>query len=294
MINQIIYMKITYLLLTLCGLWTTLVGQTFHQYENNKFGSRKITVLKLTPDTLEIKCNLNPSERCACEGFEIFKLSKNERGNYYSDLGSDGDRFIEANIYDGKIKSFVVNKGEYNCCEVASGIYLVKPTPPAGSTTTPKLSTVNAAPKEFFNYWNNFQSKMNNTDSIKEHIHFPYGIKCNWLYDYTQISSSDFQEYGVDVFVNGNAFIGTPFATFNYPKNKGLFISPVITYDYNILPYMNEDFVTFFKQQFGSLDDIYIVADLAHYFEEGSYKAYFRAKNDTFEFIGFEGSEQGD
>lgn len=284
-------MKFNCLILFFCALCTQLFGQTFHLYENNKFGSRKITVVKFAPDTLEIKCNLNPSERCACAGFEIYKLTKNANGNYLS----QDNQVIEANIYDGKIKSFIVKGNrDYHCCEVWSGIYLVKPTPPSGSTTTPKLSSVNAAPKAFYDFWNAFQIKMNNTDSIKPFIHFPYAIKSNSLYDYTQISATEFQEYGVDIFVNGNAFIGTPFATFNYPKSKGLFISPLIAFENDAIPYINEDFIAFFKRQYGSLDQIYIVAELAHYFEEGGYKAYFRAYDGTFEFIGFEGMEQGD
>lgn len=274
-------------------LFSHFFSQNFHLYQDNEFNSRKVSILKLSPDSLELKCFLDPSERCACESFEIYKLSKNQDGDYVGEVYGNST-FIKAHCYEGKIKSIIIkNNRYYHCCELMSGIYLIKPTPPSGSKTTPKLTMVNAVPKKFLDYWETFKSRMNNSDSILQYIDFPYAVKCNYL-DVTQVSLNEFQEMGVDVFVNGNAFIGNAFFEGNYPKNKGLFFSRILYFEEGTIPYLNDEFNSFFNHKFENLDEIYMVADLTHYFEEGGYKAYFRASNGSFQFIGFEGMEQGD
>jgi hypothetical protein len=223
--------KINFLSFLFTLVFTNLYGQTFHLYENNNFVPGKISVVKFKADTLEIKCFLNPSEQCACGSYDIYELTKNQFGNYYAPLNYGDDesqnKFIQANLYEGKIKSISIKyHKDYHCCEVSSGIYLVKPTPPSGSKTTPKLSTVNAAPKQFYDFWNAFKAKMNNKDSIKPLIHFPYGLNCNYLGE-KQITLDDFSKYGTEVFGGGNAFIKNTFSDYAFPKNKGLFFGQI-------------------------------------------------------------------
>ena len=291
--------KINFLSFLFALVFSNLYGQTFHLYENNKFQTRKISVGKFKADTLEIKCFLNPSERCVCESYEIYALTKNQFGNYCAQLNNGEDesqnKFIQANLYDGKIKSITI-KGNmvYDCCGVSSGIYLVKPTPPSGSKNTPKLSTVNAAPKQFYDFWNTFKAKMNNTDSIKPLIHFPYGLNCNHS-DIKQITLDDFSKYSTEY---GNTFFENTFRDYafpTFPNNKGLFFGQLFDFDGVALPYLSEELKNHFITQFGNLNGIYVVSELSNYYQASHCKAYFRAKNDSFEFIGFEGFiEQGD
>jgi hypothetical protein len=284
--------KINFLSFLFAIVFSNLYGQTFHLYENNQFETRKISVGKFKADTLEIKCFLEPiGQYCACESYEIYALTKNQFGNYCS---QDGYIQAQANLYDGKIKSILINSCAHShCCDVFGGNYLVKPTPPSGSKNTPKLSTVNAAPKQFYDFWNTFKAKMNNTDSIKPLIHFPYGLNCNYL-DVKQITLEDFSKYGTEVFGGGNAFIKNTFSDYAYPKNKGLFFGQMFCDEGSYLSYISEELKNHFITQFGNLNGIYVVSELSDYYQASGYKAYFRAKDDSFEFIGFEGLEQGD
>jgi hypothetical protein len=56
------------------------------------------------------------------------------------------------------------------------------------------------------------------------------------------------------------------------------------------LPYLSEELKNHFITQFGNLNGIYVVSELVY----GLQKAYFRAKDDSYEFIGFEYVEEGD
>jgi hypothetical protein len=294
--------KINFLSFLFALVFSNLYGQTFHLYEHYKFETRKISIVKLTPDTLEIKCFLNPSERCACESYDIYKLTKNQFGNYYAPLNYGEDeiqnRYIQANLYDGKIKSISI-KGNlvYQCCEVSSGIYLVKPTPPSGSKTTPKLSTVNAAPKQFYDFWNAFKAKMNNKDSIKPLIHFPYFFANGNSLTGIQITLDDFSKMDYDTEFR---FIKNIFTDYAYPNNKGLFFSQIFDFDGEVLTYLSQELKNHFTTQFGNLNGIYVVSELPSHnqvtysSDDVLQKAYFRAKDDSYEFIGFEYVEQGD
>lgn len=265
-----------------------LKAQNFFLYEGGKFQSSKISLVSITADTVTIKMFFPSSERCACEPSEIFKLSKNDKGDFFIHPNDDEEKFIQANVYDGKVQSICIKSDYMMCCDLIGGIYLAKPTPPSGSTVTPKLQMLNAAPKRFLDYWTDFQSHLNTKDSIISFISFPYGIDCNYLYDVTSVTEQDFNENGIDVFVNGNAFISNTFSSMNYPKNKGLYFGLFMG------GYMSENIKSFITNKYGDLENIYIVSELPN-FEQGSgYKAYFRETNGSFKFIGFEGIEQGD
>jgi hypothetical protein len=297
--------KINFLSFLFALVFSNLYGQTFHLYENNKFQTRKISVVKFTADTLEIKCFLNPSVQCVCDPYDIYKLTKNQFGNYCAPLNYGDDdsqnKFIQANLYDGKIKSISIKGNKlYHCCDVASGIYLVKPTPPSGSKTTPKLSIVNAAPKQFYDFWNAFKAKMNNKDSIKPLIHFPYFFANGNSLTGTQITLDNFSKYSTEEFRYGFTFINNIFTDYAYPKNKGLFFGQIFDFDGEVLTYLSEELKNHFITQFGNLNGIYVVSELPSYFKQVTYnydvlqKAYFRAKDDSYEFIGFEYIELGD
>jgi hypothetical protein len=284
--------KINFLSFLFTLVFSNLYGQTFHLYENNKFETRKISVVKFKADTLEIKCFLNPSEQCACRSYDIYELTKNQFGNYYAPLNYGDDesqnKFIQANLYEGKIKSISIKEyKDYHCCEVSSGIYLVKPTPPSGSKTTPKLSTVNATPKQFYDFWNAFKAKMNNKDSIKPLIHFPYFFANGNSLSGIQITLDDFSKMDYNTEFR---FIKNIFTDNAYPKNKGLFFGQIFDFDGVALPYLSEELKNHFITQFGNLNGIYVVSELVY----GLQKAYFRAKDDSYEFIGFEYVEEGD
>ena len=181
-----------------------------------------------------------------------------------------------------------------HCCDVGYGIYLVKPTPPSGSKTTPKLSTVNAAPKQFYDFWNAFKAKMNNKDSIKPLIHFPYFCADGYRSIGTQITLDNFSNYSTEAFKHGYQFINNIFNDYAYPNNKGLFFGQIFDFDGDVRTYLSEELKNHFTTQFGNLNGIYVVSELSNYYQASDYKAYFRAKDDSFEFIGFEGLEQGD
>ena len=296
--------KINFLSFLFAIVFSNLYGQTFHLYENNKFQTRKISVVKFTADTLEIKCFLNPSVQCVCDPYDIYKLTKNQFGNYLAPLNYGDDdsqnKFIQANLYEGKIKSISIKGNKlYHCCDVASGIYLVKPTPPSGSKTTPKLSIVNAAPKQFYDFWNAFKAKMNNKDSIKPLIHFPYFCADGYRRTGIQITLDDFSKMDYDTEFR---FIKNIFTDYAYPKNKGLFFGEIFDFDGEVLTYLSEELKNHFTTQFGNLNGIYVVSELPSYFKKVTYtsvdevlqKAYFRAKDNSFEFIGFDYAELGD
>jgi hypothetical protein len=279
-------MKYIYLI-TFCFYLNSVIGQNYFLYSEKKFQSEKITLVKITQDTVALKFYFKSSQQCACED-EIFYLTKNANGDFYSHPHEDENQFIQANIYAGKIKSILVKSSwEGPCCNLTSGIFIAKPAPPSGSTTTPKLQSLNFAPERFVNFWNSFQSKMKQTDSIIEMIDFPYVINCNFL-DETQISKSQFQENGTEIYVNGNAFISNTFSASFYPNNKGLAIGK------HTDGYMSEPIRSFIQQKFGDLENIYFISELPNFETETGYKAYFRESNGTFKFIGFEGIVQGD
>lgn len=276
------------LFITFCLIVSQTFSQNLNLYYSGKFQKDKITVAKVTNDTIDIKCFFESSETCACETFEVFQLTKNTNGDFITTLHDNEEEFIEVNVYEGKINSILIQSNWGGpCCNLISGIYLVKPAPVAGSTATPKLTTLNVAPKRFMDFWETFQSKMSITDSVIKLIDFPYAVNCNFL-DVSNISLYEFKENGVDVFVNGNAFIKNTFSTMNHPKNKGLFFGKQSGL------YINEYLSAGFTEKYGDLRNIYVISELAHYNEEGGYKAYFHESNGTFHFIGFEGMEQGD
>lgn len=265
-----------------------LKAQNYYQFSSGKFQTEKVTVVKVSEDTISVKLYFYSSERCACEETETFKLAKNEVGDYAIHPYDDESKIIQANVYDGKVKSILIKSSwDGPCCNINSGIFIQKPTPPAGSTTVPKVTSLNAAPKRFLDFWTDFQSKMNNTDSIIPMISFPYIVDCNYL-DVTKITLSDFKENGVEVFFNGNAFISHTFSTMNYPKNKGLYFGKFMD------GYLSETVSSFITANYTNLDNVYVVSELINFEQIGGYKAYFIESNGTFKFIGFEGIEQGD
>jgi hypothetical protein len=280
-------MKYTILLLFCLLAWKTF-SQNFNLYEFGKFQKNKITGIKVTNDTIEIKCYLESSESCACESWERFYLTRNASGDFICHPYDDEDNFIQANVYDGKIKSILIKYNAFEpCCSLVSGIYLMKPAPAAGSKVTPKLTSLNAAPKRFLDFWETFQAKMNLTDSIIKHIDFPYAINCSFLDD-SEISQNQFKENGVEIYVNGNAFISKTFQKSFYPNNKGLAIVKYVD------GYMSELMRAFITNKYENLENIYVVSELPNFETESGYKAYFRESNGSFYFIGFEGMEQGD
>ena len=267
----------------------SIIAQTnYYDYYGGKFHSEKITVVKVSADTVTLKFYFQSSQQCACEASELFKLTKNSYGDFFTHPYDNNEKFIQANVYDGKVKSIVVKSSSDDpCCNINSGVFVLKPAPPSGSKITPALKILNAAPIRFLNYWNAFQIKMAQTDSIIDLMEFPYAISCNYL-DGTEVSFNEFKKYGTEIYGNGNAFIKNTFSSSNYPINKGLYLGKYVD------GYMDESLNNFFTRKFGNLENIYIISELAFYENEIGYKAYFRESNGTFKFIGFEGNEQGD
>ena len=281
-------MKIAYSIL-LVVLLNSIVAQTnYYNYYDGGFHPEKITVVKVSNDTVTLKFYFQSSERCQCEDSELFKLTKNSYGDFFSQPYNNEGEFIQANVYGGKVNSIVVKSSpEDPCCSLIAGIFLTKPTPPSGSTTTPALQSLIVVPERFLTYWNTFQQKMQVKDSIINKIDFPYAIDLSYL-NTGEVSKSEFDLNGIQTFVNGNAFITNNFSELSNPKNKNLFIGK---YDGG---YMSEKLSSFFTNKFGNLEHIYVVANLCCYTESTAYKAYFREQNSAFKFIGFEGVEQGD
>jgi len=275
-------------ILTFFFILNIVSAQNYFQYEGAKFNSEKITLVKMSPDTIALKLYFHSSHSCACESSEIYYLTKNLIGDFIVNINNSESDYIQANLLKGKVTSIIIKSQSYEpCCNIPSGIFLIKPTPPSGSSTTPKLQSLIVVPERFLIYWNNFQQKMKVKDSIINNIDFPYAIDLSYL-DEGEVSKSEFDLNGTQIFVNGNAFITNKFSELNNPKNKNLFIGK---YDGG---YMSEILSSNFANKFGDLEQIYVVADLNYYSESGGYKAYFREKNGTFKFIGFEGVEQGD
>jgi len=277
-----------HILAMLCFLILNIVySQNYFQYSGSKFQSEKITLVKMTPDTIILKLYFYSSQSCACETSEKYYLTKNLMGDFFVNVNDSETDFIQANLMNGKVKSIEVSAGWTGpCCNLPTGVFLSKPVPPSGSTTTPKLQSIVAAPERFLNYWNSFQNKMKITDSIINEIEFPYIIDCSYL-DQGEVIRTEFEKNGTEIYVNGNAFISGVFSNYNYPKNKNLYIGR-----YND-GYMSELLSTSFTNRFGNLKNIYVVSDLKYYEEGTGYKAYFRESNGTFKFIGFEGVEEG-
>ncbi len=261
-------------------------SQTLYLTEGGKFFPNKITIGKITPDTVYLKVHHTSSERCACESAESFEAVKNEVGEYAVDLY---DGYVKVNVIAGKATSVnVYGPIDYECCMVSTGDYIAKPAPPAGSKTSGKLTKVNAAPEDFLTFWKSFQSKMKDKDSITPHIFFPYAISSNYL-DNQLVNTNDFSKYGTDIYVNGNAFIANTFTAEFYPDLKGLYVGP-----HKPNRYMDTDLAEKLTEIHGNLDNIIVVSELGKDQEQVGYKAYFKKTNGSYKFMGFEGFSEGD
>ena len=261
-------------------------AQSFYRIEGGKFFANKLTIGKITTDTIFFKAYHSSSERCACESTESYEAVKNEHGDYILELY---DGYIKVNVIAGKATSVnVYGPNDYECCSIITGDYIAKPAPPSGSKTPGKLTKVNAAPEDFNVFWNSFQSKMKEKDSIIPHISFPYAISCSYL-DNRYVSLDEFKKQGSDVFVNGNAFIAGVFSPQIYPNMKGLHIG---TYKPN--RYIDANLSEKLTEFHGNLENIIVVSELGKDQQETGYKAYFRKFNGTYKFIGFEGFEVGE
>jgi hypothetical protein len=273
-------------ILTALIAFTYANAQALYLTEGGKFFPNKITVGKITPDTVYLKVHHTSSERCACESAESFEAVKNEAGEYTVDLY---DGYVKVNVIAGKATSVnVYGPIDYECCMVSTGDYIAKPAPPAGSKTPGKLTKVNAAPEDFLTFWKTFQSKMKDKDSIIPHIYFPYAISCNYL-DNSYVTANEFSNEGTEIYVNGNAFIANTFSPEFYPDLKGLFVGP-----YKPNRYMDTNLAEKLNEFHGNLDNIIVVSELGKDQEQVGYKAYFKKTNGSYKFIGFEGFSEGD
>jgi hypothetical protein len=273
-------------ILTALFAFTYINAQTLYLTEGGKFFPNKITIGKITPDTVYLKVHHTSSERCACESAEAFEAVKNEQGEYVLDLY---DGYVKVNVSAGKATSVnVYGPIDYECCMVSTGDYIAKPAPPAGSKTPGKLTKVNAAPADFILFWKAFQSNMKNKDSITPHIYFPYAISCNYL-ENTLVTANEFSKHGTEIYVNGNAFIAGTFSPEFYPDLKGLYVGP-----YKPNRYMDSGIAEKLTGIHGNLENIIVVSELGKDQEQMGYKAYFKKINGTYKFIGFEGFEGGE
>ena len=141
--------------------------------------------------------------------------------------------------------------------------------------------------QSFEEFWLTFQKKMVSKTAILPHISFPYTYSCNYLSD-GQVSREEFLEHGIEIFINGNAFISNCFSEINYPSIEDISIQ--ILED----GYINEYLKTQFLEQYGNLNDIYYLSEIGNENDAIGYKAYFKRIEENFYFIGFEGQEQGD
>lgn len=247
--------------------------------------SNKIVVTKVSADTIYLKMSISSSERCACDPIEKAEITKDESGIFRTDAFPMG--ILTINMSKGKVTSInVSNDMDFECCSVMSGNYVVKPAADANGKIPP-LTRINAASEEFVNFWQTFQSKMNNKDSILPHIAFPYAVSCSYL-DAVDVTKSQFEKDGPTLFVNGNAFISGTFSPEFYPKLKGLCIIPYIKNGY-----IDNTLQSNFESRFGDLNDIFIVSEFGNQDEQIGTKAYFKKINGKFQFIGFESVETG-
>jgi len=275
-------MKIAYsTILVFVVFINSIIAQTnYYDYYGDKFHSEKITVVKVSADTVTLKFYFQSSQQCACESSELFKLTKNSYGDFFTHPYDNNEKFIQANVYDGKVKSIVVKSSSDDpCCNINSGIYVVKPAPPSGSKITPALKILNAAPIRFLNFWGNFKNKMIIKDSIIDLIDFPFAIYCNY-FNPGEVSKNEFKE-------NEDGFSSFSHI-YSYFKNNKLYMGKYVD------GYMSESLINFFTSKFGNLENIYIISELGFYENEEGYKAYFKESNGTFKLIGFEGLEYRD
>lgn len=151
-------------------------------------------------------------------------------------------------------------------------------------------ATVNAqTTADFTNFFRKFQKIMNKKDSVMKYIDFPYAYDCNYFSEPGQITKAQFQKDGPSLFINGNAFIANTFTVSNYPDLKRLKLKAHKSGDY-ISSFLEAEFL----KRYGTLDGVFVVAEIdTESFGEG-YKAYFKKINNSFMFIGFEGQEVGD
>ena len=155
----------------------------------------------------------------------------------------------------------------------------------AGFLFFTSVSTVNA--QTFSQFWLDFQNHMTSKEYMLNRISFPYSYSCNYLGN-GEISKEKFSKEGVDIFVNGNAFIRGTFSKQNYPNIKSLSIGHFKD------GYINNFLKTQFLKKYGDLNDIYYISEIGNEVKSIGYKAYFKKINGSFLFIGFEGQEQGD
>lgn len=274
--------KILFLVIAAISVRTSF-AQTFYQVEGDHFSVAKVMVSSPSPNKLIVKFPLQSSRRCQCEEYETFDLIKNENGDFVNYISTDEgmEKYIIANVFDGKIKSVVVKNSQYGCCEIIGGVYLIKPA-------TGKVESVIAAPKKFMSFWKNFQLTMDKKDSIMNKIDFPYVLNCNYLdAELITVYNVDFDGKPKSETSNENCpyFISCPLNAANFPNNNGLFFGL-----YNG-GYMNEKLRESFIYKYGGLDKIYFISDFLHVEEPYGVKAYFKELNGEFKFIGFENIE---
>jgi len=137
--------------------------------------------------------------------------------------------------------------------------------------------------QSFSLFWSTFQKNLKVKTYLLSNISFPYFYSCNYL-DPGKITKKEFEEQGIEIFVNGNAFI-------SYSLDLPLGSLSIKTYT-NL--YMDEYLKNNFLKTYGNLSDVYVISEKGNENDPIGYKAYFKLINGEFKFIGFEGQEQGD
>ena len=128
----------------------------------NKMGSEGWELVQIHNEPMDksplilVKLYFHSSQSCACESSEIYYLTKNLIGDFIVNINNSESDYIQANLLKGKVTSIIIKSQSYEpCCNIPSGIFLIKPTPPSGSSTTPKLQSLIVVPERFLIYWNN-------------------------------------------------------------------------------------------------------------------------------------------
>ena len=138
----------------------------------------------------------------------------------------------------------------------------------------------------FNQFWVTFQKNLNVKTYLLSNINFPYFYSCNYM-DPGFITKEQFQEQGVEIFMNGNAFISKNFSLkYSPPGSKSV---KVYTNQY-----MDEYLKDSFQKAFGNLNGIYVISEKGNEKQQIGYKAYFKLIHGSYKFIGFEGQEEGD
>jgi len=138
--------------------------------------------------------------------------------------------------------------------------------------------------QSFSLFWSTFKKNLKVKTYLLSNISFPYFYSCNYFAEPGQITKKEFEEQGIQIFVNGNAFI-------SYSLDQPPEYLSIKTYSNQ---YMDEYLKNNFLKAYGNLSDVYVISEKGNENDPIGYKAYFKLINGAFKFIGFDGQEQGD